>query len=1693
MNNPLPFAPVFALGLALVLPSLRAEVVINEIHYDPEPKTEFVEFIELHNPGADPVAMGGWHFGDGVSFTFPAGTTLAAGGYLLAAEDPGGLAAKFTIPPGTQVFQYLGSLANDGEKIKLLDAAELDADKVDYRSEFPWPIAPNGEGDSMQLINPSIDNNLGGAWRAGLPTPGLANSAVFAVNPPPRIRQVDHSPKMPASDLPTLVTAKITDPDGVASVSLFYQVVASGAYIPAFLPHSYSTLTGSPGTPLSPNPAFENPSNWTEIAMNDDGIGGDAMAGDSIYTATVPSQANRSLIRYRIVAEDVSAQSVRVPYLDDPSLNFAYFVYDGVPAWTADQNSVHPEGAGHSYSSEMLTSIPVYTMITRDDDRRHAYAYSSTGDGGWQIPQGNAARRVYNWECTLVYDGIVYDHLGWRLRQNNDRYYGNGKRSMRYRFNRGHYFQARDEQGGKLNVKWRRMSTSKMSRFGGTNSFGFHETINSKLWRMLGVECPLFLPVHFRMIDGADEAPDQYGGDFFGLSTVMQDIDGRLLNDRGLPDGNMYKLKDGETNPLELQRNQARDAVTDGSDFLNIRNNLGPSRTDAWLRDHVDWDQWARYHAVVEAVRHYDYGTPSSHWKNRAWYFKPELGTPHGLLRVVPHDHDASWYVGYHDSLNSTGDAIGTGFPWRAIFGGSTRPPAGPEKSDFTRDYRNVIREFRDLLWQEETVNTIIDDHAALLAEFSLADRDRWTGGPATAGVESMTAIGNIAEPMKSFAFVNDIMYGTDLPGGRAAFLDQIAADTGIPDTPTIQYIGDTNYPINGLSFQCSEFNDPQGAGTFGKIEWRIGEVSGLSEALVSSGDTWKYFDGGTDPGATWAQPSYDDDNSAWGSGPTQIGYGESDQATTVAGGHATTYFRKVITISDPALYASFDAGVIRDDGAIVYVNGVEVWRNQMPAGTVTHTTVANESASSGSNETDFHPFTISPERFVPGDNTIAVEVHQITPASGDMSFDLQLIANPVTSVTPERIFEWAAAWESGELTPFQDTIFLPPVAAKVGRSYRARVRHADATGHWSHWSTPVEFSTTEPSTAGAMISHLRISEVMYDSPDGSDFEFVELHNISTSLTLDLGGAAFTEGIDYNFPGGTTIAPGGYLLVVGNTNAAAFRTHYGLDAGVPVAGPYEGKLSNGGEELKFKTAPGGSVVAEFGYGNGRTWPLAAAGAGHSLVPIDPTASGQATGALDYPGNWRASTYMGGSPGTADPTRPATTVVLNEITAHTDYSNPSKPEYDSNDWIELHNPSGTPISLAGWYLSDDPSNPNKWAIPAVSIPAGGYLVFNEVDDFHSPITSGFGLDKAGEQVLLSYLPGTAADRVVDAIGFKGQENGYSLSRYPNGTGYWHATDPSSAVANTTPLPSLRLTEVMYEPPLFGGLDNVRDEYIEILNSTASDVTMQTLAEAWRLNGGIEYTFPDNTVLSAGERMLVVSFDPADPATSNAFVAAYSITANVRLFGPYTGKLGNRSDRVTLEKPQLPDAVGEAYSWVIEDETVYGNQNPWPASAAGSGSSLERISMSQHGLDPANWHAAAPSPGAESSDRDGDGMPSDWEDTYSFDPGDPADATVDSDGDGFTNLEEYWSGTDPRDPENFLTFDWIGPTNAMIGLRFTAVADKTYTIQHRLDLETGAWQILTNLGAAASTESVNLTDPASATNNAGFYRLKIILQP
>ena len=182
---------------------------------------------------------------------------------------------------------------------------------------------------------------------------------------------------------------------------------------------------------------------------------------------------------------------------------------------------------------------------------------------------------------------------------------------------------------------------------------------------------------------------------------------------------------------------------------------------------------------------------------------------------------------------------------------------------------------------------------------------------------------------------------------------------------------------------------------------------------IISYGSTWKYLDTDTRP-TNWETSGYSD--GSWSSGNGQFGYGDGDETTTVSHGgcspiatcgskYITTYFRKTVNITDPSAYASFTLNVRRDDGVVVYINGVERYSNNMPAGRL-HSTLASAAASDDGNTPQ--TTSLSPGFFSAGNNVIAVEIHQNSTTSSDLSFDMELLANSA----PVGLVNYSDVWK---------------------------------------------------------------------------------------------------------------------------------------------------------------------------------------------------------------------------------------------------------------------------------------------------------------------------------------------------------------------------------------------------------------------------------------------------------------------------------------------------------------------------------------------------------------------------------------------------------------------------------------------------------------------------------------------------------
>jgi len=167
---------------------------------------------------------------------------------------------------------------------------------------------------------------------------------------------------------------------------------------------------------------------------------------------------------------------------------------------------------------------------------------------------------------------------------------------------------------------------------------------------------------------------------------------------------------------------------------------------------------------------------------------------------------------------------------------------------------------------------------------------------------------------------------------------------------------------------------------------------------LVPAGSWWRYLDNGRDLGQDWVTVEFDD--SAWNSGPAELGFGDGDESTTISYGpdaddkYVTTYFRHQFGVSDPSDVASLSLSILRDDGAVVYLNNVEVFRTNLPNGAMRYDLPALSTVARRDEE-EFHTIDVPPEVLVAGNNVIAVEVHQSSGTSSDLSFDLQLAQAP--------------------------------------------------------------------------------------------------------------------------------------------------------------------------------------------------------------------------------------------------------------------------------------------------------------------------------------------------------------------------------------------------------------------------------------------------------------------------------------------------------------------------------------------------------------------------------------------------------------------------------------------------------------------------------------------------------------------------
>lgn len=410
---------------------------------------------------------------------------------------------------------------------------------------------------------------------------------------------------------------------------------------------------------------------------------------------------------------------------------------------------------------------------------------------------------------------------------------------------------------------------------------------------------------------------------------------------------------------------------------------------------------------------------------------------------------------------------------------------------------------------------------------------------------------------------------------------------------------------------------------------------------------------------------------------------------------------------------------------------------------------------------------------------------------------------------------------------------------------------------------------------------------------DAAGLEWVELHN-QMGIDIDLSMWSLSGAVAYTFPPGTRIGAGDFLVVA----ASPPEVRALAPDPAQVLGPFSGRLANGGATLRLINNSG-RLMNEVRYGDDGDWPVAPDGSGVTLAKVNPLRES------DAPSNWTWSDQVHGTPGRAN----------------FEAGGPRARGLRFNEWtgvqaeparIELIHTGTEPVDLTGTRIEVLGRVPGTSGLGPMVLQPGACVVLTDY-------ALGLLFGETDRLFLWS-----AEDRVLDAV----RTDRILRGRYPDGTGPWlFPAWPTLGSANRFEVcPDIVINEILYHSletpaPSGGGTVTLVPEqvesrtWIELVNKGGHEVDLS----GWRLTKGVDFEFPDGTVLGPDAYVVVAK----DAATLQ------SIHPDVRILGDLGGHLSNKGEEVLLV-----DRAGNPV-----DRVHYHDGGAWPAYADGGGCSLE----------------------------------------------------------------------------------------------------------------------------------------------------------
>jgi len=1032
---------------------------VTEIMYLPPPlgtnTSDDLEFLELKNTGTTTLDLSGLQFTDGITFSFTNGTRLAPGAFLVLAHNAGSFAQKY---PGVTVNGiYTGRLDNGGEKLTLAHLLGTNVFSFSYNNAVPWPITPDGYGFSLVPRNFTGDPDSAANWRASANlggSPGaddpLVSIAGIVIN---EILTHTDPPQIDAIELfnPTAAGVNIGGwflSDDAAMPTQFR--IPNGTTIPAggFAVFYETNFNAQPGVP----PSFALSSHGESLFL----FSGDANTNLTGYSHSFDYSASANGVSFgryvnSVGDEDWPAMSALTldgsnsaprigplvinEVMYHPALGYDEFVeivnissnavtlYD--PAFPTNKWKL--SGLGYTFSNNVSVPAGGYLLVAPIVPATFRTKYSvpasvqivgpysgALQDSGERLRLERPDSPDTNGTFYIVVDEVRYnDKLPWPIGADGD-----GPSLQRSALNAygnepTNWF-ASGITPGAANVFNQPPAVALTSP---TNGASFDVPAN------------IFVAATASDPDGSILRVEFYEGDIKIGEDTTAPFNFSWSN---VPVGSHNIVAKARDNGLAIAVSAP---VTITVVPPPVGNGIG-LRGDYF--DELNFSG-ARIRRV-DSVVGFDWGEGSpdpamgvdSFSVRWAGQVQPRFSESYTFYTVS--DDGIRLWVNNQLIIDRWIDQAPT--EWSGVIS----LQAGALYDIRVEYYENGGGATAQLFWSSpSTVRELVPSSQLYPPTSSNLPPVVTLTSPTTGSVFVATSpiniTANATDPdgavFKVEFFANGMKLGEDtsMPfglawsGGAAGNYSLTAVVTD--DSGIIR----TSAPVN-ISF-----------------------VAGFTTnvTLISVGSVWKYLDNGSDQGSAWRDIGFND--SGWSNGAAQLGYGDNDEATRVednptpgynAGDqnrYITTYFRRAFTLNDPASFTTLNLRVMRDDGVVIYLNGSEVFRHNMPGGAIGYLTPASGNAAGG-DESTFYSSAVNPGYLVFGTNVLAAEIHQGSAASSDISFEFEL-SGVQSYVAPS----FTMQPQSQAVSAGSDVTFSAMVVGSTPLSYQWRFNGTNIAG----------------------------------------------------------------------------------------------------------------------------------------------------------------------------------------------------------------------------------------------------------------------------------------------------------------------------------------------------------------------------------------------------------------------------------------------------------------------------------------------------------------------------------------------------------------------------------------------------------------------------------------------------------------------